>query len=185
MSESQASESALDYRVVDDGDFVDYPVAGADGTLAACTAWLESLASDGYPVDHLRIQAARPQSRWVDVDDVALLGRTPPEGWDVRGTHASCGAPVIVSIETDAEGLPLWERRPIGQPDVLESDESRAACHAMIEAAVDAIEPNVTNRTHAYNVWNNLASDPRFTAAIIQIAADNAAWLEAHRTPTR
>lgn len=182
MSELGVSESALDYRVVDDGDFVDYPVAGAEGTLAACSAWLESLASDGYAIDHLRIQVARPQSRWVELADVASLDLTPPEGWDARGTHASCGAPVMVSAETDAAGLPLWERRPVGQPDALGTDESRAARHALVEAAVDAIEPNVSNRTHAYNVWNNLASDPRFTAAITQLAADNTAWLEAHQT---
>lgn len=38
--------------------------------------------------------------------------------------------------------------------------------HLLVESAVDAIEPNVTNRTHAYNIWNNLNTDKRFVEAM-------------------
>lgn len=44
--------------------------------------------------------------------------------------------------------------------------------HSLVEGAVDAIEPNVTNRTAAYNTWNNIASDERFVRAIVTFDAD-------------
>jgi hypothetical protein len=37
--------------------------------------------------------------------------------------------------------------------------------HELVENAVDAIELSMTNRTAAYNVWNNLNTDARFVKA--------------------
>jgi hypothetical protein len=42
----------------------------------------------------------------------------------------------------------------------------------VIEAAVRAIEPNVTNLTAAWNTWNNLASNEDFRRAIVMIDAE-------------
>lgn len=39
--------------------------------------------------------------------------------------------------------------------------------YELFEGAVDSIERSATNRTQAYNIWNNLASDPRFVRAIL------------------
>ncbi len=51
-------------------------------------------------------------------------------------------------------------------------DDEREARRAMIEAAVRAITPNVTNETAAWNTWNNLASDPDFVRAIVTLHAE-------------
>jgi len=51
------------------------------------------------------------------------------------------------------------------------SDQRR---HELVDAAVDAIEPNVANRTAAHNTWNNLATDPDFVRAIIELRSSTA-----------
>lgn len=50
---------------------------------------------------------------------------------------------------------------------------------AIIEAAVRAIEPCVTNETHAWNVWNNIASSEDFRRAIVMIDRERREFYEA------
>lgn len=45
---------------------------------------------------------------------------------------------------------------PVEQEDDPEPGE---AAHELVEAFVDALTPMVANRTQAYNLWNDLASD--------------------------
>lgn len=59
-----------------------------------------------------------------------------------------------------------FRRTEVPEPSAGLTREQR---HTLVEGAVDAIERNATNRTHAYNIWNNLASDERFVRAIMTL----------------
>lgn len=64
------------------------------------------------------------------------------------------------------DGEKFGRRSEVPEPS---ADLTREQRHTLVEDAVDAIERNATNRTHAYNIWNNLASDERFVRAIMTL----------------
>lgn len=94
-----------------------------------------------------------------------------------RDEHATWGDP------DDRDAAVRWHwrgfqdgvafRRPASPESSAELTTERR--HELAEGAVDAIEPCVTNRTAAYNTWNNLASDDRFVRAIVTFSGHRVA----------
>lgn len=121
--------------------------------------------------DHPRVSVAASIVSFIESKRAEL--RIFPDIW-AADLAARLGEPHLEGVHrdtrTDIECQPMSDPVHTEELDYM-TDLNAARRHEIVEGAVDAIEMNATNRTAAYNTWNNLATDERFVRAILTFRA--------------